>query len=202
MTFNWSLRGIWNFLWNDNSLLSWIISLVIAFIIIKFIFFPILSLIFGSLMPLVVVESGSMHHSGNFVSNYFGTSGSFNLWWNEKGAWYETHTNITKEIAFNWRLRGGLEIGDIVFIYGRGKYRVGDIIVFNGGQNHPIIHRIIEVRKIGNETIYMTKGDNNEGQLVQELQISKSQILGKAIFKLPKLGWVKLGLVKFVILIR
>jgi len=73
MTFNWSLRGIWNFLWNDNSLLSWIISLVIAFIIIKFIFFPILSLIFGSLMPLVVVESGSMHHSGNFVSNYFET---------------------------------------------------------------------------------------------------------------------------------
>jgi len=186
----------WNFIWKDDSVWSWIISLILAFIIVKFIFFPLLSLAFGTTLPLVVVESGSMSHPGSFLGDTFGTQASFEKWWDKSSYWY-VKNNITKEQAENFYLRGGLEIGDIVLASGWGKIKIGDIIIFNGNQAHPIIHRIISIKEVNGEKIYSTKGDHNLDQLAIEKQITQSQIIGKAIFKVPKLGWVKLGVVKF-----
>lgn len=36
-----------------------------------------------------------------------------------------------------------LKVGDMVFVYGRGEYDVGDIIVFEGWRKTPIIHRVV-----------------------------------------------------------
>lgn len=188
-------KKIWNFLWKDDSIWSWLVSLALAFIIVKFIFFPLLSLIFATSLPLVVVESGSMHHPGSFIGNIFGSQDNFELWWQEKGSWYQ-EKGINKTEAENWPLKTGLEIGDIVVVSGYGKPEIGDIIIFNANQQHPIIHRIIEIKKIKNEIFYSTKGDNNDGQLVSEKEISENTLIGKAIFKIPKLGWVKLAFVK------
>lgn len=188
-------KKVWNFIWHEDSVWSWIVSLILAFIIVKFIFFPLLSLIFASPLPLVVVESGSMHHPGSFLGNIFSTQTSFNEWWTQSSNWY-LENNINKEKASSWKLRTGLEIGDIVLISGRGTIKVGDIIVFQANQVYPIIHRVINITEVDNELVYSTKGDNNPGQLSAEKQIKESQILGKALFRLPKIGWIKLFFVK------
>lgn len=190
-----ALKIIWNFLWNDESIWSWIISLILAFIIVKFIFFPLLSFAFATGMPLVVVESGSMHHPGSFLGNTFGSYGNFNIWWSEKGQWYQSR-NFTKEQASEWKFRTGLEIGDIVLLSGYGKPKVGDIIIFYAGTQYPIIHRVMEIKEINGKIYYSTKGDNNSDQLSQEKLIAEDAVIGKALLKIPKLGWIKLGIVR------
>lgn len=191
------LGKIWRFLWKEDSLLSWLVSLALAFIIVKFIFFPLLSLVFSTSMPLVVVESSSMHHPGSFIGNVIGLEDNFEIWWQEKREWYESR-DITEQEAESWPLRTGLEIGDIVLVTGHGKPEIGDIIIFNANQAHPIIHRIIKIEDISGQTYYSTKGDNNSGQLISEKQISEDIIIGKAVVRVPKLGWIKLAFVKIL----
>jgi signal peptidase I len=136
-----------------------------------------------------------MHHPGNFISNFFGTQNSFNSWWISNEKWYISR-NITKEQAQSWNLRGGLEKGDIVLIRGAKNLKIGDIIIFNANQANPIIHRIISIQTANGQSIYSTKGDNNQDQLAIEKNISQSQIIGKATLRIPKLGWLKLFFVE------
>jgi len=191
------LKKTWNFIWNDDSIWSWIISIILAFIIVKFIFFPLLSLALGTSMPLVVVESGSMHHPGSFIGNAIGLEDNFKIWWENSKSWYES-TGITKEEASTWPLKTGLEQGDIVIVTKTKEPEIGDIIIFNANKKHPIIHRIVNIKSVNGNLVYSTKGDNNPGQLAIEKQIPKDVIIGKAVFKIPKLGWLKLGLVEFI----
>ena len=67
-------KKFWFIVWKDNSLKGWIISILFLFIVIKFIFFPLLNLVTGTTLPLAIVESCSMHHKGNIFSN-------FDNWW-------------------------------------------------------------------------------------------------------------------------
>ena len=191
------IKKFWNWLWRSDSFLSWIVALVFAFVIVKFIFFPLISLLLATKLPLVVVESSSMHHPGNFFGNTFSTQNSFNLWWESSSEWYDS-VNITQTQAESWPLRTGLEKGDIVVIYGWSKPHEGDVIVFNGNQQYPIIHRIMKIEIINGEIVYSTKGDNNSGQLDIEKQIPQSAIIGKAVFRIPKLGWLKLFFVNIL----
>tara|TARA_Y100000310_G_C20681603_1_gene816296 strand:- start:2711 stop:3319 length:609 start_codon:yes stop_codon:yes gene_type:complete len=190
------LNKIYIFLWKDDSIWSWIVSLILAFIIVKFIFFPFLSLILGTAMPLVVIESGSMHHPGGFVGNTFSLQDNFNIWWNQKGDWY-LKEGISKSEASSWSLRTGLEMGDIVIVSSASNLEIGDIIIFQAGQRHPLIHRIVNIKTLeSGEKIYSTKGDNNSGQLTSEKEISEDKLIGKASIRIPKLGWLKLVFVK------
>ena len=66
----------------------------------------------------------------------------------------------------------------------------------------PIIHRVIKKWK-NNETYYFqTKGDNNrdsmKNMLVDETAINENIILGKAVFKIPLLGYIKIGFVELI----
>jgi signal peptidase I len=190
-----ALKKTWNFLWKDDSIWSWIISLILAFIIVKFIFFPLLSLAFQTYLPLVVVESSSMHHTGNFFGKVFSTQGNFDLWWQSSGQWY-LDRNITREQAEKWPLRTGFEKGDIMIVSGWDKNpEVGDVIIFNANTVYPIIHRIMNIKTVDGQVIYETKGDNNADQLTIEKNIPKNAIVGKAVFRIPLLGWAKLAFV-------
>jgi len=168
-----NLKKFWRFL-NEDSWQSWIISLILAFVIIKFIFFPTLSFITAAPLPLVVIESCSMYHAGSFDS-----------WWNQNEVWYEDK-KIIKENFEEFPFKNGLNKGDIILLWGRGEYKTGDIIVFQAGMQNPIIHRMISEDPIS------TKGDNNLGQLDIETRIDEEQVLGKSIFRIPGLGWLKL----------
>jgi len=181
----------WDWIWHSDSILSWIVALALAFIIVKFIFFPILSFLLGTSLPLVVVESSSMEHPGSFLGNLFLTESSFDSWWQEKGDWYKEQ-GINKQTAETWPLKTGFDKGDIIIVSGRFNPIIGDVIIFNGNAKYPIIHRIIEV----DEDTVATKGDNNSGQLSSEKSIDKEEIIGKAVFRIPKVGWLKLFFVE------
>ena len=194
------LKRLYEFIWKEDTLASWVVSLILIFLIVYFIFFPLLSLIMGSPMPLVVVESTSMHHPGGFIENTLGLESSFGQWWEGKKEWY-IERNINYSRARGWPLRTGLEMGDIVAVVGANQLEIGDIIIFRANKRHPVIHRIIDIEKEDGRTIYQTKGDNNRDQIPTERKILKNQIIGKAIFRIPKVGWVKLGQVEIFKLI-
>ena len=167
------LKKFWHFLKQDTWQ-SWLISIILIIIFIKLILFPALSLITSTPLPLVVVESCSMYHESNFED-----------WWTKNQAWYES-VKITKTDFESFSFKNGLNKGDIIFVLGRNNYKIGDIIIFEAQAKYPLIHRIIERDPTS------TKGDHNTQQLSIEQDIKNEAILGKAVLKIPLLGWIKL----------
>lgn len=180
-------KKFWFLLWKDNSLKGWVFSLVFLFIFIKLIFFPVLNLITGTSLPLAIVESCSMYHKGNLFSDY-------DAWWERHEEKY-SQFEVDKQEFHDFRFTNGLNKGDILFITGvkPEKIEIGDVIVFQATQETPIIHRVIDIRKEGENYIFSTIGDNNNGQLVSERSIQEGQLIGRATLKIaPYLGWIKL----------
>lgn len=179
---------IWNFLWKSNSIWSWIVNLIIIFLIVKFVVFPFFGFMLGSPLPFVIIESSSMIHEENF-----------DQWFSLHGLWY-LNNNITKEEIEEWSWNNGLNKGDIIIVRGLRDYNydIGDVIIFKiESQETPIIHRIvnIEITEAGKK-IFSTKGDHNDAQWDYEILIMEEQILGKSIGRVPKLGWLKLFFVE------
>jgi signal peptidase I len=168
-----TFEKIWNYLKKDTWD-SWLVAIVLVFVIIKFVFFPLLSLATGASLPLVVIESCSLYHETGFDS-----------WWDKNAIWYESK-NITKEEFESYPFKGGMNKGDIILVWARSDYKEGDVIIFNAPTAHPVIHRVISTSPIE------TKGDHNADQLDFEHDVSKEQILGKAVIRIPLFGWAKL----------
>jgi len=170
------IKKSWAFL-EEDSWSSFFVTLLLAFVIIKFVFFPGLSFITGTDLPLVIVESCSMYHYENGFDKIFGSPVYNNY-------------GVSLNDSNSWIFQNGFSKGDVIFVVGAGNVKVGDVIIFNGGEQNPLIHRV--VRANGS---YSTKGDNyktNFGQLPFEKNILKNQIIGKALFKVPFIGWAKL----------
>lgn len=166
-------KKFWEFL-KEDSWPSFFVSLVLAFILIKFIIFPGLSFMTGTALPLVIVESCSMYHSQDLDIIM-------------KNPIY-ANNGLTYNDTTNWALKRGFDKGDIILVLGPKNIETGDVIIFEAGQRNPIIHRVIFIDEQG----YTTKGDNNLGLLPYESGINQEQVLGKAVFKIPYLGWIKL----------
>lgn len=159
----------------EDSWPSFFVGLLIALIVIKLIIFPVLSLITGTSLPLVIVESCSMYHQ-------------FDLDQIVQNKIYSDY-NLTYDNTSEWALKNGFNKGDIIVVLGPTNLKIGDVLIFNAGQSNPIIHRIINIKSGGSVT---TKGDNNFGLLNIEKDISPNQFVGKAVFKIPYVGWIKL----------
>jgi len=176
MTFTQYIKKFWNFL-KEDTWQSWLVSLILIIIFIKFILFPTLSLITATPLPLVVVESCSMYHDS-----------PFDEWWDKNSAWYESK-DIVKTDFEKFPFKNGLNKGDIIFVWGRADYNLGNIIIFNANTRHPIIHRLVTLDPLS------TKGDNGKTNIDQssfEKNIPKQAVLGKSVFKIPAIGWLKL----------
>lgn len=186
-------KKFWFLLWKDDSLKGWIFSIIILLIFIKLIFFPTLSLLTGTKLPLAIVESCSMYHDGNLFSNY-------ENWYDRHESKYEEF-NLSEEAFSDFSFKKGFNKGDILLIVGTPteKLKVGDVIVFQSSRSTPIIHRIISINNSDLENpIFSTIGDNNNGQLAMETSITKDQIIGRAVFRLvPYVGWGKLIFFEF-----
>jgi signal peptidase I len=183
---------VWFFIWHDNSPASWIVNIILAFIIIKFIVYPGLGLIFGTNFPIVAVVSDSMEHRGI----------AFDDWW-AKNEDYYLALNITKDQFEDYPFRNGFNRGDIMFLTGKkpADISIGEVIVFQSKLEYPIIHRVIGKGEKG-MWVFETKGDNNPGQIVNdkldETRILEKQLLGRAAFRVPFLGYVKIWFVDFL----
>lgn len=214
-----NIKKFWNWVWNSDSILSWIVALVFIYVFVKFIFFPGLSLIMGTSLPLAGVESSSMSHQIikddynrlNLCGNIYSKDEYINFgeYWAECGNWYE-NKGINKKEFSDFPLKNGFNKGDIIVVWGRFKPEVGDVVIFKPNEvskaPRPIIHRIVEIKNINNEKVIETKGDHNEKQLekgnniynTDETKIYENQLIGKAIFKIPYLGWIKIWFVDFL----
>ncbi|MFH0897746.1 MAG: signal peptidase I [Candidatus Bathyarchaeota archaeon] len=149
--------------------------------------------------PVVAVYSCSMEHDtynnwwkncnlspnevcGKDIGNY--TPSDFDDYWSLCGSWYESK-NISKEDFKSFTFSDGLEVGDMIVVMRSENIKVGDIIIFSADTRKiPIIHRVYAIA--GGQ--YLTKGDNN----ASPDNFAGKQIHGKAIFKIPVLGWVKI----------
>jgi len=56
------LKKTWWFIWESDSIWSWIVNIILAFVIIKFLVYPGLGFAMQTSHPIVAVVSGSMEH--------------------------------------------------------------------------------------------------------------------------------------------
>jgi len=176
---------IWYFIWEEDSMLSWIVNLILAFILIKFIVYPGLGFVLGTEYPIVAVVSRSMEHDVNFDE-----------WWLENEEFYQQY-NIHKSDFEEYKFKNGFNKGDIMILTKAepDEIRIGQVIVFDGSQGYPIIHRVIRKLYGNNEYHFTTKGDNNPAIIskIKEEDITEDRIFGKAVFRIPYLGYVKVA---------
>ncbi len=207
------VKKFWKWVWNSDSILSWIVALLLIYIFVKVIFFPGLSLIFGTSLPLAGVESSSMDHQIVGTDGAFSLCGNiydeseiervnFDRYWDECGGWYEDR-DISNEQFSEFSLRNGFAKGDIIVVWGRFVPEIGDVIIFQANSDstapRPIIHRIVSIE----DGLIATKGDHNAQQLVKgnnlfntdETTITEDRVIGKAVLRIPYLGWPKIWLV-------
>ncbi len=202
------------FIWYEDSFLSWIVNIIIAFVFIKFIFYPLLGLLFSTGIPVVAVVSCSMEHGftncgdSGVMDNLCGVPGSgntdFNTYWDNCGAFYEQR-GITNERFKGFSMSNGFKKGEIIFLKGieMKNISVGDIIVYNAPKrSYPIIHRVVETSPFS----IQTKGDHNKGQIqdgfFNEKEIKEYQIFGKAFLRVPYLGYIKIWFTDIVNMFR
>lgn len=218
-----NVKKFWDFLWNDDSLLSYVLNFALAFIFIKYLFFPGLGLVLHNDYPVVAIVSGSMEHkivknydsSGNslpFVSicdkNFadFSLKGSVNFdnWWGYCGDYYEKNYNLTKTDFESYPYQNGLNIGDVMVLYGEEPkdIEVGEVLVFVPNsreffeQMGPVIHRVVQKwQDEDGKYHFRTKGDHN-GQSFDNFEedISEDQVIAVAKFRVPFIGYAKLAL--------
>ena len=193
------LKRLWHFIWEDNSIWSWIVNIALAFVLIKFIVYPGLGFLLSTTHPVVAVVSESMEHNSNF-----------NDWWEKSKDWYASN-NIQKEKFMEFPLKNGFNKGDIIVLNGKKpeNIMVGGIIVFWSARKDPIIHRVVKKWQENDIYYFQTKGDNYKtnpvsinNMILDETRISQGQIVGNAIFRIPFLGYIKIWFVDIISFLR
>lgn len=226
-----AFRKVWHFIWEDNSIWSWIVNIILAFVLIKFIVYPLLGFVLGTNFPIVAVVSSSMEHrsipnciqttqaesfgfdvekcvSYNYVlcSESFDKKKSFDIdeYWDVCGPWYISYTNITKEDFKNFKFSNGFNKGDIMILSGAKpeNIKVGEVIVFRSSQTQltdPIIHRVVNTGENDGIWYAVTKGDHNPRS--DNGYVTEDKIVGKAMVRIPLLGYIKIWFVELVKLV-
>ena len=93
--------------------------------------------------------------------------------------------------------------GDLLFIQGKDPedIELGDVIVFDadglwsGAPEEPIVHRVVDKKKVDDDWEFRTKGDANSDK--DEDWIPDKRIKGVVIGRIPYIGWVKIVLADY-----
>jgi len=82
-----------------------------------------------------------------------------------------------------------IKMGSIVAIRPVDDYKIGDVITFQIAKNkEPVTHRIYDIKVVGGEPKYITKGDANNAP--DQREVSQREVIGKVLFDIPYLGYV------------
>ena len=187
---NW--KKIWHFIWEDNSVWSWLVNIVLAFVLIKFIVYPGLGFLLSTSHPVVAVVSESMEHNNRFDD-----------WWQKSSNWY-ANNSINKENFDKFPLKNGFDKGDIMVLKGKKpeNIEIGDVIVFWSAKQDPIIHRVVKKWQDNGVYFFQTKGDHNPNSIkssfLDETKVSQEQVVGNAILRIPLLGYIKILFVEIL----
>ncbi len=192
-------KKLWHFIWEDNSIWSWIVNIILAFVLIKFIVYPGLGFLLQTSHPVVAVVSESMEHEGKF-----------DKWWESSAKWY-IENGISNEAFKTFPLKNGFKKGDIMVLKGKAPedINVGDVIVFWSAKRDPIIHRVVKKWQENDKYYFQTKGDNyitNKDSIknvfLDETKISEAQVVGNAVVRIPLLGYIKIVFVGLINVIK
>ena len=201
------LGKVWHFIWHDDSIWSWIVNIILSFILIKFLVYPGIGFALSTTHPIVAVVSGSMEHKTtnpciNPAINYncirddsvwelCGTAFDekkrvdFDFFWKTCGPWYQ-ELNITKQQFSKFPFSSGFNTGDIMILKGKpvDSIEVGEVIVFwNPLLGDPVIHRVVDRWHEGGYVYFHTKGDHNSGSNPDELEIRHDRLVGYADYE-------------------
>ena len=183
------LQRLWYFLWKDDSLLSWLVNVALAFVLVKYLIYPSLGLLLSTSFPVVAVVSGSMEHDVPFEA-----------WWAANRDLYES-LGISQEDFARYSFSNGFDKGDIMIIYGLSveSIKKGHVVVYRSSPGYPpIIHRVVDIAHEGDQRVFTTKGDHNP--VFDKPAITQDRLLGTAVFRIPYLGWVKIWFTQLITL--
>lgn len=158
----------------QSSIGVFLVELISLFLLVGTIYFGVkgvLVLGFRTTSPMMGVSSGSMYHHDNSWKNF-----------------YLNENYDPSEFPF----QNGLQEGDLVLVEGVNSYEdieIGDVIIWQKGQSKRIIHRVIEIDE--NSDYIVTHGDNNPPNAV-ETGIRLEDVIGKAVYSVPYLGYPSL----------
>lgn len=205
-----NLKKFWNYLWHDDSIGSYILNFLVAFIVIKYIFFPVVGFALGNDYPVVAIVSGSMEHkvSSHTICNvHIADIRSKNLdfdgWWSYCGKYYEKFYNMTKSEFETFEYKNGLNIGDVMVLYGKDpeNIEIGEVLIFKPldeeffATKGPVIHRVVNKWEENGTIYFRTKGDHNPQSFTNfEERIPEENVIGVSILRIPFLGYAKLML--------
>jgi len=100
---------------------------------------------------------------------------------------------ITGNIKFLTVQSGSMEpaikMGGIVMVKPMDEYKIGDIITFGETTRAKslITHRIYDIKVIGGQPVYISKGDANNAP--DQKEIAKREIIGKVLISVPYVGY-------------
>jgi len=99
---------------------------------------------------------------------------------------------FTPTIIASGSMQPTLNVGDMVIVLSTPAkaIKIGDIIQYRTADT-PTVHRVIDKYEAGGTTWFVTQGDANNAP---DDPVNERQVMGKAIFTIPKLGWVSIYL--------
>ena len=98
--------------------------------------------------------------------------------------------NFQIKIVLSGSMEPAIKTGSVVVVKPADRYEVGDVVTFgrDDRDNVPTTHRIIDMRIVEGETLFVTKGDVNDNRDGRE--IKEEDIIGKVLFDIPYLGFI------------
>ncbi len=174
-----------------NTLWLWIKDLIEVGVTVL-VLIIVLKMLFGSktLVPLVVVTSGSMLHVG--------------------GGWHTWLADNLDDpsVIDSFKFQNGFARGDMIFTVSPGKYHIipdtklGDVVIYERDLAHlhqysstePIIHRVVGVITVNNEEVVQTEGalvcltDQTIKKTIQNIKVCREGLEGCPYTKYPDSG--------------
>lgn len=103
---------------------------------------------------------------------------------------------VEPTVIYSGSMQPTYEVGDIVIVdeVEIKSISEGDVIQFVR-DNVTVLHRVVEISQSDTDTVFITKGDANKEPDFDP--VASNQILGKAIYNIPKIGWIQIYVKEF-----
>lgn len=97
--------------------------------------------------------------------------------------------NIKVLTVLSGSMEPAIHTGSVVVVKPSENYKIGDIITFGemSKTKTPTTHRIYEIKVVGSQPVYITKGDANNAP--DQKEIAGKDIIGKVLFDVPYVGY-------------
>lgn len=96
----------------------------------------------------------------------------------------------SSHVVVSGSMEPAIGVGDVVIIeHTPGEIQRGDVITYGRGDDRlPTTHRVVDVTTQNGQTVYVTKGDANEGR--DPTPVQRQQVVGEVFVTVPYIGHV------------